>query len=1050
MNYCKNIFFISIVCATITSQLTAQPTNLKFDHIGFEQGLSQSTVYAIMQDAYGFMWFGTQDGLNRYDGYSIIVYKHDPSNLNTISADRINRLLSDTTGDLWIGTSNGGLNRYVLNEDKFYHYSNQGIDSLTISNNTINTLFEDSEGNLWIGTNEGLNRYNRVNNTFTRFYFDQKNISTLNGNSITAVCEDLINNLWVGTYNGLFRMNLRNDSDFIKINNLNTSPTTINGDNVTSMYIDRSGSIWVGTYNTFLRCYNKNSTDFDLRYYSESPIKAIYEDNEGNLWLGSPSTELIILDSDQKGLIESNSRFKPESFNKYRINTIYQDKSGIIWIGGFNRGVYVYDQKKNHFNHYLDDPQNPYSVFSILEAQSGDIWAGTFGNGLIHFNKKREIVRTHLFNTRKPNSINSDKIFAICESSNGILWFGTIGEGLYSYDKVTGTLKHYTAHSPPDNYGLSNKDISSLYEGKNGDLWIGNVTGGIDLLNKNKGVFTHYCSEESRPNLIGGGRSITAIREDEKGLVWIGTLEGLKCYIPKLDSIINYQISIDSRQAIKKIEGILSLSIIDNIIWIGTTRNGLVKFDPGSTSAVIYTDKDGLPNNVVYGIIPDNSGNLWLSTNKGISQFSIGNKTFKSYDVRNGLQANEFNQGAYYRGRNGELFFGGINGFNSFFPDDINDNNYLPPVYLTTFRIFNKTLPLPNPIPNDSRIELTYFQNFFSFEFVALNYTSPEKNQYAYILEGFDNDWHLVSAQQRYASYTNLDPGKYVLRVKGSNNDGVWNEHGTSMVLIIKPPFWMTWWFRGIGVVLIMLLAYFIFRIRITKIEHEKELQQEISHRLIEKQEEERSRIALEMHDSLGQDLLFIKNRASSIIKKNFNIQTATENFNQISLYASRVLNILREISHNLRPPELDQLGLTETLRSILLTARESTTIEINGEVESIDGLIQQRLEINLVRIIQEALSNILKHSEATNCEIILTTIDNHIVLKISDNGKGFSRNNEQAVKKKSGLGLSGMTERVRILGGIFEINSAVGEGTRIEIRIPFNNETQPSPTKAD
>jgi len=1036
--FCRNsILLVITICGLTLSRIIAQPKNIKFDQIGLEQGLSQSTVKAIVRDAQGFMWFGTQDGLNRYDGYSIKVFKHDPKDSNSISDDRINCLLSDSKGDLWIGTESCGVDRYVLEEGKFYHYLHNEKDTLTISNNTITSLFEDSGENIWIGTNSGLNRYNLKSNTFRHFFFELKNSLSLNENSITAICEDKDNNIWAGTYKGLFRYNLKNDAGFMRVNELNTNPITLYGDNVTSLYTDRTGSLWVGTYDQFLKRYDKNTNSFYRYINTIKNVKTIYEEPEKYLWFGSVNMGMRILD------MRTNNISQIPAIQNDPINTLYEDRLGILWLGTSFHGIFVHNRNKNRFKHYLDDPYNPNVVMTICEDRGGGLWVGTYGNGLKYFDRKRDSVITYRYNTKDPKSISSDKIFALCITSDGILWIGTIGGGLNYFDISSGMFKQYKQHSPVDSKGLSNNDITTLYETIDGNLLIGNVTGGIDILNRKTKTFKHYYHEEQIPNTIGAGRSVTVIREDENGTIWAGTLNGLRQFDPELNSFVSYNLKQKFGKQNTENESVTSLLFTGSTIWVGTSRNGLLKFNPESNSLISYTANDGLPDNVVLGILSDYSGNLWLSTNKGISKFNPKTEIFKNYDVSDGLQAKEFNQGAYFESLTGEMFFGGVNGFNAFFPDEIEDNKFIPPVYLTTFTVFNETLPLPDPIPDNFTIELSYSQNFFSFEFVALSYTSPEKNHYAYMLEGFDSDWHNVSAQQRYASYSNLDPGEYLLKVKGSNNDGLWNETGTSVIIIVTPPFWMTWWFRSLGISLVLSIVLFFYKRRIKTLKREKILQQEISHRLIEKQEEERSRIALEMHDSLGQDLLFIKNRASSIIKKNFNIQMATENFNQISSYASRVLNIVREISHNLRPPELDQLGLTETIRSILLTARESTTIEINGEVESIDGLIPHKLEINLVRILQEALSNILKHSGAAKCEIIVRAPGNHVVLSISDNGKGFNLNNNQNVKTKSGLGLTGMKERVRILGGIFEIYSAIGEGTRFEIRIPINNEKQ-------
>lgn len=1031
----NNIIKYLLLSLNFIIQLAAQPAKIKFEQIGLEQGLSQSTVNAIVQDAQGFIWFGTQDGLNRYDGYSIKVFKHNPQDLNSLSDDRINCLISDSKGDLWIGTSTGGLDRYDVKKGIFTHYVHNINDSLTISDNTITVLFEDSKENIWIGTNNGLNLYVSQNNTFDHFFFDSKYSTGLSANSITAICEDKDNNLWVGTQNGLFKYNLKADSVFIKIKGLNSKPTTQYGENITSLYADQSGFVWIGTFDQVLKSYNKEDKTFIRFKNTAETVKTILEDSERNLWLGSATLGLGVLNR-KTGNISHISTIQNDP-----INTLYEDKNGLIWIGTSFRGAFVYDQKKNRFKHYLEDPHNPNVVMTILEDQDGGLWVGTYGNGLKYFNKKRDKIKHYRYNAKDPNSISSDKIFTLCITSDGILWVGTIGGGLNYFDKLTGIFKRFTQHFPIDSKGLSNNDITALYETNDGNLWIGNVTGGIDILNRKTKTFSHYYSEEKVPNTIGAGRSVTVIREDENGTIWAGTLNGLKQFNTELNSFVSYNLKRKAGKQNTENESVTSLLFTGSTIWVGASRNGLLKFNPGSGSLNSYTSKDGLPDNVVLGILSDNSGNLWLSTNKGISRFNPESETFKNYDVNDGLQAMEFNQGAYYKSESGELFFGGVNGFNAFYPEEIKDNAVIPSIYLTKFSVFNQELNLPNPIPKNYRIELSYFQNFFAFEFIALDYTVSEKNQYAYILEGFDNEWHIVSSQQRYASYTNLDPGEYRLRVKGSNNDGLWNEEGTSIVLIIQPPFWMAWWFRGLGVFLIMLLVYFIYKSRVAKIEREKLLQQEISKRLIEKQEEERQRIALEIHDSLGPNLILIKNRANSSMKNKLDYKAISARFSQISVAATDVISTVREISHNLRPPELDQLGLTETLRSILITARSSTNIEITGEVENIDGLIRRDLEINFVRVLQEALSNVIKHSESKKCEIIIKIKENRILLSIDDNGKGFIRSYDTDGKKnKPGLGLTGMTERVRILGGNFKVETDPGKGTKIRIEVPIND----------
>lgn len=1028
--------------------LSHSNAELKFDQIGLEQGLSQSTVNAIVQDGQGYMWFGTQDGLNRYDGYSINIFKHNPNDKYSITDNRINCLLSDSKNDLWIGTENGGLNRYDPEEGRFYHYLNDENAEFTISNNTVTTLFEDSEKNIWVGTISGINRYNREENNFTRFYFNANTSERLNENAISAICEDADSNIWVGTHKGLFRYNLKIKQDFILINEFNTNPATQYGDNITSLYISRNGVLWIGSYDQFLKRYDKKTNSFHSYRNTITNIESISEDSENNLWLGSINMSLRILN------LKSNQVSRIKMIQNDPINTIYVDAHEIVWLGTSFRGIFIYNQYNNRFKHYLNDPNNPSVVMALLEDEEGGMWVGTYGNGLKYFDSQRNEVTTYRHEPSDPNSISSDKIFALCLTKDGALWIGTIGGGLNYFDRVTGKFKKYLQNSPIDIRGLSNNDITALYESFDGELMIGNVTGGIDVFDRRTKTFSHYYPDIDIPNTIGAGRSVTVIRRDQAGTLWAGTLNGLKKFDKNLNKFIDYGLKQKAGDQNGDNESVTSLLFTEQFIWIGTSRNGLIRYSPDTHSSITYTSDDGLPDNVILGILPDNSGNLWLSTNKGISRFDSESEKFKNYDINDGLQEKEFNQGAYFKSQIGEMFFGGVNGFNSFYPNEIEDNNFVPPVYFTSFSVFNEKLHLPNPIPDNYTIELTYDQNFFSFEFVSINFTSPEKNEYAYKLAGFDNDWHIAKAQQRIASYTNLDPGTYLLRVMGSNNDGIWNEEGSRITIIINPPYWMTWWFRSLGIFLLLSLGLMVYNRKVAALKKDKALQQEISRRLIEKQEEERSRIALGMHDSIGQDLLLIKNRLMLIMKKKSekiaqadgsddDIKeyklTVQEDINQISEEISSVLKNVREISHNLRPPDLDQLGLTETIKSILLNMRKSTTIKVSGVIENIDEFLVKDLEINFVRIVQEALGNIIKHSEATECNVEVSNINKKILLKINDNGKGFVKSDLTKRKNQTmGLGLTGMTERVRILDGTFRIESEPGQGTQIEIEIPI------------
>jgi len=1069
-----------------TFQSIPQNTNLKFDQIGLEQGLSQATVYAITQDSHGFMWFGTQDGLNRYDGYSITVFRNNSSDINSLSDNTIWSLMCDKKGNLWIGTERGGLNLYNPSENKFYHYQHNEKDTSSLSGNYVNSIFEDSRGNIWIGTDKGLDLLEVHNdsashNSKNSIYFKRLLYNAVQGNlNVKKICEDNNQNLWIATTQGLFRLNLNkfynnpSTTDFVHYLNDPSNPKSISSNSLRSVYYARNGMLWIGTGKNGLNSLDVSSIDNSdkavfTRYIrdinnpnsiSGNYVTSVYKDPfnpETNLWIGTFDGGLNLFDG------------KNNIFIKYLDDTvfdIYEDDSGILWIGTLANGVKILDKRKNKFPHYLDYFSEPFSqkrkvVSAILEDKDGELWVSTIGNGLIRFNKSRKNIINYFTNESNP-FIKSNWIYALAESKDRNIWIATLSDGLIKYDKKNNSFFKYRYESDNNNSIRSNEISTLFYDEEEDELWIGYSTGGISSYNISKNLFQHYLPDSTNLHAISPTEVIVIYKGKKSGL-WIGTNKyGLNHFIPGKKNTSpgyfeHYQVSlsnpsIDTGRSINN-NGIHSVYEDENgIVWIGTYGGGLNKYNPETGLFTYYTMLNGLPNDVVYGILPDNEGNLWLSTNKGLSKFNPDNETFRNYDAADGLQSDEFNSGAFFRSNSGELFFGGMNGFNAFYPDKITDNTNIPPVYITKFNIFDEPFPIKKHFLNNREITLSYLQNFFSFEFVALNYTSPQKNQYAYILEGFDKRWHYVSAQQRYASYTNLDPGEYVFRVKGSNNDGVWNDTGASVKLIIKPPVWMTWWFKILAVISFFALAFFLYNRRINAIKREQKLQQEISGLLIEKQEEERKRIAQEMHDSLGQDLLLIKNRILLTMEETGNNISLRENLNQISEDISGVLSSVRDISHNLRPPDLDRLGLTETLKSILTIIRKSTSIKITGEVDDINGLLSPELEINVVRIIQEAIGNVIKHAEATECRVLVVKKNQNLVLDIIDNGKGFDFNGILNRKEKSngslhkisnegkaGLGLIGMTERVKILRGRFEVNSSSGKGTHIKIEIPIN-----------
>jgi signal transduction histidine kinase len=480
------------------------------------------------------------------------------------------------------------------------------------------------------------------------------------------------------------------------------------------------------------------------------------------------------------------------------------------------------------------------------------------------------------------------------------------------------------------------------------------------------------------------------------------------------------------------------------MLWIGTYGGGLNKFDREQEKFTYYTENDGLPNSVIYGILEDDHGNFWLSTNNGLSKFNPQTKAFKNYDVYDGLQSNKYSGGAYFKSVvSGEMFFGGLNGFNAFHPDRVKDNPYIPPVVITALARYNTDEVAGKPIAEKgiaerTEIELSYKDNILTFEFAALNYRNTVKNQYAYKLEGFNDNW-IQLGTKRDITFTNLDPGEYTLRVKGSNNDGVWNEEGLAIKIKINPPFWATWWFRILAMLGIGGSAWLIYERRMASLRKAKIAQEEFSRKLIAAQDRERKRIASELHDGLGQDLLIIKNGIQQYLGAIASRGQPANGLQELSEVAMTAINDVREISSNLHPHMLERLGLKKAIEASINKISQASPVKFSAEIDRLDGFIPKDLEIHVYRLIQEGLTNVVKHAAATVAHIRVQRDAQQITILIRDDGKGFDMANPAvSLGEKNGLGLTGISERARILGGNFVIDSAPGKGTRLEIVIPI------------
>ncbi len=849
------IFFMVLFLGDAMLSLS-QDSGIRFKHLSIAEGLSQNSVNCILQDKRGFMWLGTQDGLNRYDGYRFAIYKYDPMDTHSLSDSYIISLFEDRAGVLWIGTYNGGLNKFDREKENFIRYLHDPADINSLSNNYARAIFESpaNPGVLWIGTNGGLNKLEVDKKSFTHYRYDPGNPYGLSHNQVLAIFASPKNPhlLWVGTEDGLNKMDIKTG----KFTHYRHDPDDANSlcdDKVYSIFEDSVGRLWLGTDNG-LNLFDPGKERFisykndphNPRSLSDNHVRTIYESplEPGITWIGTYGGGLNRFDPMKKEF----TRWLHEPGNVHSISSnfilfLYEDKSGAAWIGA-ERGVNLFDRRRKRFFHYQHNPYNSNSlsendVRTICEDQAGILWIGAYGGGITRIDRKKERYSHYKSDPANPDSLSSNSIRAIYEDKEGILWIGTFDGGLNKFDRKKEKFIHYR-YNPDDPHSIGADYIRTIFEDKQGNLWIGAYNGGLNLFDRKRERFTRYRYDSSNPRSLSNDR-VFAIFEDSDNVLWVGTAGGLNKFNREKEEFTRYLYRPDDIHSLSK-DMIMCISEDrSGSLWVGTYGGGLNLFNREKENFTHFTEKEGLPNNVVYSILEDEAGNLWLSTNEGLSRFNPREKIFKYYDIRDGLQNNEFNSGAYFKSKSGEMFFGGCDGFNAFFPADIKDSAYIPPVVISEFRLFNRPVLvdesedgrviLTKSITETEAIDIPYNLNIFSISYAALHYSSPKKNRYAYIMEGLDRGWNQVG-NQTTATYTYVPPGEYVFKVKGSNNDGLWNETGASFKIRVVPPFWKTGWFYFVCAFLVIFSGFSIYRFRVSQLKKRKEeLETIVAHR---------------------------------------------------------------------------------------------------------------------------------------------------------------------------------------------------------------------------
>ncbi len=796
------------------------PTALTFQRISIEQGLSQSIVEGIVQDPTGFMWFITEDGINRFDGYNFRVFKHNSKDPGSLSHNELKAICVDHEGTIWVGTFYQGLDRFDRETERFTHFRHDPKKPRSLGSNIVRAIVEDRNGTIWVGTTGGgLNRLDRATGEFLQYRNTPGDPSSLSHDDVRAVAADGNAGLWIGTEGGgLNRLDFASGR-FTRYSNERGNPRSLSSDNVRAVFLDRHGSLWVGTYGGGLNRLDAGSTAF-VRYRHDpgnplslgsDSVLSVMEDSAGVIWVATDGGGLNRFD-ERSGTFTRylNDPVNRASISSNRIYSLFEDSSGVLWAGTYGEGLNKADLKKKDFQHFMRNPTDPSSlnsdiVWSFWEDQTGSLWVGTNDGGLNRLNASRTGFTSYRHDPANQNSLSHDSVRMVIQDRSGALWLATNGAGVDRLDPATGRFKHFR-HNPSVPGSLSFDELRTVYEDRSGTIWVGTYGGGLDRLDPATGEFAHFRHDPSNPRSISNDY-IRVICEDESGLMWIGTHGGgLNAFDRKSGVFRRYQNDPGNPASLSNDYVFAIHPDKTGNLWLATYGGGLNKFDRKTETFTHIRRSDGLPDDVVYGILEGPDGHLWISTNSGLCRYNPLSSSFRNYTVDDGLQSNEFNGGAYYKSRKGEMFFGGVRGFNAFIPDRIRDNSFVPPVAITDFRLFNRVVPigefggrpgiLTKSITYSPSIVLSHWDQIISFEFSALHYSSPAKNQYAYRMEGLNDNW-IDLGTRRFVMFTTLPSGKYIFRVRGSNSDGIWNQEGASLAITVQPPWWGTHWAIG-------------------------------------------------------------------------------------------------------------------------------------------------------------------------------------------------------------------------------------------------------------
>ncbi len=855
---------------------------MRFDHLTLDDGLSQSNVLSVLQDSDGFMWFATENGLNRYNGYEFEYYRRERGNPDALASDFIFDIQEDKHGNLWVATNGGGLSRLDRKSGTAKTYRHDSKDPNSISGNLLRRLYIDEQGIIWIATREaGLNRFDPSSEVFTHFSIGKHDDGSFG--TIFALHPAGKGALWVGGDHGLTRLDTAKNT-FETFASGNSSKQSLGDFSVRAIEVDSSGMVWLGTYGGGLSRLNPDSGHFEhFRHQADDPetitgdrVSSIFEDSDGRLWVGTTDGLNLIDKKTGAAVRYMKDRGDATSLGDNDITAIYQDRGGLLWIGTKWRGLNKWNPRSWAYGlepakALTADSKSQPNVMAFTEDSAGTLWVGTIGEGLNAINRETGSVTRYRKDADGTHRISDNNVMSLMTDSSGRVWIGTMSQGITRLDPITGERTTFR-HDPADPQSLSANGIMTMVEDSKGRVWVGTFGGGISRLNPDTGKFTRFSADPASPTALNSDR-VTTMAESADGNMWIGTdAGGLSLYDAETGRIHTFRHDPEDVKTLAA-DTVYSINIDANgTVWVGTQGGGLdrVVGDADEPDDIYFentSQQDGLANDVVYGVEFDNTGRVWMSTNYGISRFDPDSGEIKNLHRKDGLQSEEFNFGAHYRAASGELFFGGHNGYNAFNPDDVQPNKVIPLIALTGFFMSGDRTKSDLPVDETETVEISWKDDVVAFEFAVMDFAAPEYNQYMYKLEGFDKDW-IELGNRRRATYTDLDDGRYLLRVKAANSDGVWNEAGFALPISVSAAPWDTWWAYLGYIALAVNLGAMLWLGHQRKIRREEEYSQRLEHevnsrteKLLDKNQQLRALNRALQESSLSDPLTGLRNR---------------------------------------------------------------------------------------------------------------------------------------------------------------------------------------------